>query len=201
MGVLAFVVFGTFAGPITQVWLARSLGAETSIVARVLTIWAVTDLGMYAIGAQWAVLLAMTRLSLIVRVSVVLAVANVLLSIYLVGYTRLGIVGVVIPTAMQRLLTWLILTPYTARLAGLTLKAYLVASHSQPLVVGALLAGAGLGLRALLPPGNIVALLTDCGLIAVMWVGLCWQFGLTSEDRSVCRTWKRNICRSPIAVA
>ena len=150
---------------------------------------------MYAIGTQWAVLLAMTRLSLIVRVSVILAAANVLLSIYLVGYTRLGVVGVVIPTALQRLVTWLIITPYTARLSGLTLREYFVASHAPPLVVGALLSGAAFALRAVLPPGNAVELLTDCGLIALIWVGLSWQFGLTSEERSACLTWTRNGCR------
>jgi O-antigen/teichoic acid export membrane protein len=195
MGMLAFVLLGIFASPIMRVWLARPLGAEYSIVASVLTIWAVTDLGMYAIGTQWAVLLAMTRLSLIVRVSVILAAANVLLSIYLVGYTRLGVVGVVIPTALQRLVTWLIITPYTARLSGLTLREYFVASHAPPLVVGALLSGAAFALRAVLPPGNAIELLTDCGLIALIWVGLSWQFGLTSEERSACLTWTRNGCR------
>jgi O-antigen/teichoic acid export membrane protein len=196
MGILAFVILGIFANPIMRVWLERSLEAEYSIVARVLTIWAVTDLGMYAIGTQWAVLLAMTRLSLIVWVSVILAAANVLLSIYLVGYTRLGVVGVVIPTALQRLLTWLIITPYTARLSGLTLREYFVASHAQPLVVGVLLSGAAFGLRTALPPGNTMELLTDCGLIALIWVGLSWQFGLTSEERSACLTWTRSCFRN-----
>ena len=140
LAVLVFVLTTTFAYPVTHLWLSRSLGAEYATVANVLILWAATDLGMYAIGTPWAVLLAMKRMKLIVSTTVSLAFLNVAASVYLVGFTKLGVIGVVIPTVLQRLVTWLIIAPYTARLCGLSWGLYLKRAYLQPLAVGTLLA-------------------------------------------------------------
>jgi len=184
MGVCACVLLGVFAGPIIQVWLGRRLGPEYLVTVQVLVAWVIVDLFNYAAGSQWPVLVGMRRLRFLLWMELSLGILNLLSSIVLVGYTSLGVVGVVIPTVVIGILRRPIVAVYVARVCGLTAGRYFLESYLRPIAVLTMLTAAAFGLRWAIGPASWISLGACAAALGVAWAGLAWGFGLTSADRA-----------------
>jgi len=183
MGIPVCVLLGIFAEPITRVWLSRSLGDEYRITAMVLGGWALIDLATYAAGSQWPVLLGMNRLNFVIWTQLPSAVVNIVVSVILVRYTTLGVVGVVVPTVVIGLLRRPVMVVYTAMVVGLRPREYFVQSYLRPLLVLLVLAAAAGCIMAVAPPRTLMGLLTASALIGALWVACCWLLGFDEQDR------------------
>lgn len=183
-GILACVTTAVFAWPIQHVWLGRTLHAsDVLITSRLLVLWSIIHLCTYAAGTQWPVLTGMRRVAFLAKTELPFAVVNLLASIYLVGFTRLGVVGVLIPTAVTAIIKRPISTVYCARQVGLPVSQYLKSAYARPLVVLVLLSMLAQGLRVLVQPTTLSALLLAAVITTVMWLVLCWYIGLERVDK------------------
>ena len=185
MGIGASVFLFVFAVPIMDVWLRDSLGAMYIVSAVLLAMWALVDLAAYSGGSQWPVLLGSNHVEFLLWVQLTTAILNIALSIYLVGYTRLGIVGVMVPTVLVGFVRRPILVIYTARLCGVSVRNYFSKSYLSGLRVLLLLLSVSLLLRETLHPDSLAALAAVAVLYGICWMLLTWCLGLEAEDRMV----------------
>ena len=122
-----------FADPFCRLWLGGSIGSDYTVVATLMQGWALIELMTYAAGTQWPVLLAMKRLTFLIWTQLPAAVLNVLISIYLVGFTELGIPGVLLATIVVGVIRRPIVSWYTARVCFSCLFGFRPILHHWPL--------------------------------------------------------------------
>ncbi|MCE5327992.1 MAG: oligosaccharide flippase family protein [Planctomycetaceae bacterium] len=183
MGIAACVILGVFAHSIIKVWLGRRLGESYQITAWFMVGWSVVYLASYAAGTQWAVLMAVNRMNFITKLNVASGIINVLASIYLAGFTPLGVLGVIIPTAILANITRPIVSIHTARVCGLPVRRYFWEAYARPLVVLVILAAIGLALRFAVNPQTLLSLAACVAAVALAWLPLCWWVGFDKEDK------------------
>jgi len=188
MGLLASVLLGVFADPICRLWLFRKLGQEYRVTAHVLMVWAVVDLLAHAGGSQWPVLLGTGRLRFLAWTRLPLAFVNVLASVLFVKYTGLGVVGVIIPTAIIGMVRRPILVVHTARVVELSPWRYFTGAYVRPIVVLAVVAGEAVALRILIRPAGVMSLVACVVATGLFWAALVWTVGFTTEDRKTFRS-------------
>ena len=123
-----------FAKPFSKLWLFDALGEDYLTVARVMQLWAVVKLFNYAGAAQWPFLLGMKKLRFGVMLNVPIAIFNLILSIYLVGYTTLGIVGVVVGTIVGELIRRPLSAWYVSRITGQSAWVYIQKAYCPALM-------------------------------------------------------------------
>ena len=173
-----------FAIPFCRLWLEKSLGDDYRTAALVLIGWAMADLTTYAAGAQWPVLLGMKRLRFLVWTQLPFAFLNLALSVYLVGFTSLGIPGVLVATIAIGLIRRPLLIWHTAHLTGLSLRSYLRESYGRPLLCFTLTLIVGTCMRLLLPAApSWITLGASVLLTATAWGFLCFYVGLSDIER------------------
>ncbi len=184
MGIGACVGLGIYAPHLVQVWLGSSLTpSELRTVALVMTIWAATDLLTYAGGSQWPVLFGMKEFSFLVRLGLPLSALNLIASVVLVGFSNVGIIGVVIPTLCMETCRVCVTYWYCCRCLSLSGFYYFQKAYMRPLIVLISLSVVAEVTRRIFVPNTIV-LLTVCAIICgVAWALLCWLIGLTPAHR------------------
>ncbi len=188
LGVGACVMLGAFAEPIARLWLAGSLGSGYVVTAQVLVLWAAVDLLGYAAGSQWAVLLGTGRLRFLTWTQLPFAVLNVAASAALVGFTKLGVVGVVIPTLVIALIRRPIIVAHAARVCEIPIGLYLREGYLRPAVVLAVLTVAALNVRFLAKPSSLLSLLSWAVVLGVLFTLLCWSVGLNKLEKEMLRS-------------
>ncbi len=191
MGIPICVILGIFAMPIMRLWLGNKLGPDYRIPAMVMMGWAVVDFFTYAAGSQWPVLLGMNRLKFLVWTQVPAGILNLLVSIILVGYTSLGVPGIMVATMIIAAIRRPIITVYTARVCGVPVRQYLKESYLGPMLVLALLVSVALALRIDFAPSSLLAVAACVAGIACLWIPLCWWVGFNSDDRKSFRSLLR----------
>jgi O-antigen/teichoic acid export membrane protein len=180
-GAIAVVV--GFSDAIMKVWLGSKLGLEFDLAANVLVALAFVDLVNFGGGTQYPVLLGMGRLGILVVTALPAGVVYIVTSFCLVGHTKLGVYGVLVPNLALSFLTRLVISAHAARLCGLTSRQYWAASYVRPCVVFALLWGFCLTVNKLFTPASY-PVLAVCGIACfIFWVGLCWFVGFLRDDR------------------
>jgi len=193
LGSAVCVVLGVFSRPIADIWLGGVLGEGSAQVARVLAVWAAVDLFTYAAGTQWAVLLGMNRLRFLIWTQIPLAILNVAASYLLVSFTSLGVVAVVIPTAVIGAVRRPIIVAHTAHACGLSGRKYFHAAYVRPILALGMTLSAALALQFALDPDTLGSL-AGCVLVTgLVWAGATWAIGLTSAERAQIRQKLRSI--------
>lgn len=183
LGIPVCVIFSVFALPVCNIWLSKGLGSDYTMVAWVLIGWMVVDLFNYASGAQGPVLIGMNRLGFMVWTQLPLSIVNIAASIYLVGWTSLGVVGVVVPTAAIAILRRPMLIWYTAKACNMKPMTYFVRGYLRAMVVlGGLLALA-LWLSWTFEPHSLFHLALCVTAVGMAWLSLVVMVGLNTEDR------------------
>lgn len=183
LGVGACVMLGVFAEPITRLWLAGSLGSHYIVTAQALVLWAAIDFLAFASGSQWAVLLGTNRLRFLTWTQLPAALANVGASVILVGFSNLGVIGVVIPTLMIALIRRPIIIVHAAHVCGVPVSLYLRAAYLRPGVVLVVLTGAAVSVRFFANPSSLIPLLGWGSGLGLLFAALCWWVGLDRPER------------------
>jgi len=195
LGSAVCVVLGVFSRPIADIWLGGVLGEGSAQVARVLAAWAAVDLFTYAAGTQWAVLLGMNRLRFLIWTQIPLAILNVAASYLLVSFTSLGVVAVVIPTAVIGVIRRPIIVMHTAHACGISGGEYFRAAYARPFLVLGVTLSAALALLFGLDPDTLGSLAVCILLTGLVWGGATWKMGLASGEKAQIRrrlrsTWE-----------
>lgn len=185
MGSIASAFLIVYAMPIMEIWIGRTpVGENFTICAWVLTWWTLAYFFDYLGGTQWSVLLGMNRLNFLVYLVATLALINILMSVILVGYTDLGIVGVVIPTAIISIIRRPIILWHCSRLAGISPWDYIHSAYIRPLAVLVLVVVCAVVLKIILPTSSIWWLLLSATILGLVWIAGCWWIGFDERDRS-----------------
>lgn len=183
LGSFVSVSIFIYSEPLARLWLFDSLGEDYLIVAQVMKVFAIVDLMTYASGTQWPVLLGMKKLKYLSILLIVTAILNVLVSIYFVGFTAAGVVGVLYGTIISKLIRIVLLTSYVLGLLKVRFSVFFQRSVSGSL---SCLFFPGLGAWILIhnfPCETWTDLLFMVAVTAVLWSFCFWFIGLDSNER------------------
>jgi membrane protein EpsK len=183
MGAVFCALVISLADPLCEVWLGRALGGQHAICATLLKIQALTNLGAFAAGTQWPVLLGMKRTAFASYGRLALAVLNIASSWVLVRYTELGVVGVIIPTMVIELAWRPLLAHHVCRVLGIRVADYFRASYWRPLLSGSLVALAGFSLTLAVRLNTIERLAIAAFFLTVVGAVSAWSIGLSQPER------------------
>jgi len=174
LGVLAVVGIISLAYPLCRLWLGDSLGADYKVVAIILIGWAVADFMAYASGSQFAVLLGKKHLKFLMWTQLPSAFVNLALSIFLVGYTSLGIPGVLVATVAIGLIRRPILIWHTANVCGMRTIEYFMNSYSKPLLMMSALGMIAYLIRTVWTPSTWQGIILFAVNLTIVWLVLSW---------------------------
>jgi O-antigen/teichoic acid export membrane protein len=140
-------------------------------------------------GTQWSVLFGMKKLNFLVISMLPTALLNFGLSVYFVGYTDLGVFGVILATIVISICRRPILIWYTARLVGIRPVTYFLQSYLVPVSLLAAVSLVGHGMIRLWNPVTWTSLIVSAAILTLIWLGLVFQFGVTREERKKVSNW------------
>jgi O-antigen/teichoic acid export membrane protein len=173
----------SLASPFCRLWLSASLGKDTPTVTKVMILWACVDLLNYSAGSQFPVLLGMKKLNFLIWTQLPTAVLNIILSVYFVGFTSLGLASVLYSTIIINLIRRPILMYHTAHHCGLTFQQYFSNAYARPLVCFVLTLAAGLAIRNVAV--NWQTLILAAMFICVSWFVAALFIGLSKDERII----------------
>jgi len=191
MGTLVCVFLFLYSKEICWIWLGRSLPEGWPVVATVLRWVVIFEYTTYLASAQWPVILGMNRLRFLAATQVPFAIFNILASIYLVGWTNLGVVGVVIPTAIVGIVRRPILFWYCNKIT-LTSWKELWRESGRPLLITLIaLFAFGLILRQFYIPNSWFGLVVSGILLGIGWAGLVLLTARPIDKDLLATYWNR----------
>lgn len=171
-----------FAEPFAKLWLEGAMGEDYLLAARLMRVFAVMGLLTYATGTQWPILLGMKRLRLLTALSISAALLSVSLSVYFVGFTAIGVIGVLYGAIISRFIRLLILNVYMAGLVGMNIFTYYRSLYWGPVVCMALAILVGWLTRRILPCDTWLGLVIASGITIAGWVAAALVFGVSRQE-------------------
>jgi O-antigen/teichoic acid export membrane protein len=184
-----------FADPFCHLWLFDKLGEDVQIVALVLKMWAVANLFNHAGGSQWSILLAKRKMKFAIGLNVPVAIFNFILSVILVGYTDLGLVGVLVGTVVSECIRRPVVQWYVSNIIGLKFRTYILRAYVTPILFLLLLVGFGaLGLSwvTIEDWGQLILLGLAMGVFSAILLSVMeWQLIGMYLGRAVSQIHKR----------
>ncbi|MGZ0020670.1 lipopolysaccharide biosynthesis protein [Nitrosomonas sp. wSCUT-2] len=173
-----------FSEPLARLWLFDSLGDDYLIVVQVMKIFAIVDLMTYASGTQWPVLLGMKKLRYLSILLVVTAILNILVSIYFVGFTAVGVAGVLYGTIISKFIRIILLTLHVLELLRVRFFVFFRFSILGPLIC---LFFSGLCTWILINNYSCdtwVDLMSMVAATTTVWLFCFWFVGLNFNERN-----------------
>jgi O-antigen/teichoic acid export membrane protein len=184
MGAPFCAIVIALAHPLCKIWLGKALGEQYRICAAVLAVQAVTQLGAFAAGTQWPVLLGMRRTAFAAYGRLAFAVLNIIISWQLVRHTALGVLGVVLPTMVIELIWRPMLIYHVCRSLDVAVSEYLRQAYLSPLLIGGTIAVTGFAAVWLAPPEHLWSLAATAGALASFGAALIWLAGFNLTERA-----------------
>jgi O-antigen/teichoic acid export membrane protein len=199
LGILPCAILGVFSEPITRFWLSGALGSDYRAAGQVLVGWVIVELLTTAAGgAQWPIFLAVNKLRFLAWSQIPFAVLNLAVSIILVAWTSVGVLGVVIGTIVAALIRRPMLVSYAARACGLATRTYVAEAYARPAMVLVILVAVAVSWLRLGFAESIPGLLAGATATTCAWFLSVWWLGLTANDRRDVRVM---LAESPAALA
>lgn len=199
LGSLMVAGMFVFAEPFCRLWLSNSLGEDYLVVVCIMQVVAVVDLTTFARGTQFPVLLGMNRLGFLMWVYIPTAIINLLLSIYLVGFTSLGINGVLYPTIGLALIRVPLITWHVSRLLGISLRRTLREAYAAPFACLVLTLLAAYGFSTAFICHTWLTLCLATGATTLVWSVLFILIGVTRDERviiwNIVSKWRAHLNR------
>lgn len=181
----AFLVLGVFSQDICRIWLEGALGEDYRIAGYILLGWALVDLFQGAAGSQWAVLIAKSKIKFAVWVNFPLAIINVCASIYLVGFTSLGIVGVIIPTVLIGAFRRILMSWYVAQVCEVGCIRYFQEAYLRPVLMFLIVLPVSLWVANVFVLSSFGSLFLALLVVGGLW-GLTFLFiGIRRDERNM----------------
>lgn len=193
LGCLVSACIFIFAEPLARLWLFDSLGTDYLIVVQVMQAFAIVDLLAYASGTQWPILLGMRKLEFLSILLVLTAILSIAVSIYFVGFTSVGVVGVLYGTIIGRLIKVVLITTYVVKLVGFRMIEYIQQSIVGPMFCLFFSGMAGWVLVRNFLCDSWIELLLMVGGTALVWFVSCWFLGLNLTERYLILTTIKKI--------
>lgn len=188
LGSLFSIGIMVFAEPFCRLWLGGVLGDAYRTAAWVMMGWAAADFIAYTGGTGWPIVLAMRRLGFVTLVQTGTAVLHILLSIWLVSRTSLGIPGVMLAAVIVGLIRRPIFVIVITRWCGIPVRDFMKEVFAGAAwVVGLSLVGM-LAIREGVPITGYLSLAGCAFLSALLWSALCWWIGFNERDRQLMRS-------------
>lgn len=172
-----------FADSFCHLWLFDKLGDDVTTVALILKMWAVINLLNYVGSAQFPLLLGKNKLKFAIWLNVPTAIMNIALSVYLVGYTNLGVKGVLVGTLVSTLIRRPLSIWYAAKIINLPLSSYL----RKGLLPGAVLWVCALCFGHLIKQ-LAITVTWDVFVICILTFGLCCLTLVALAERKILYT-------------
>jgi O-antigen/teichoic acid export membrane protein len=181
LGLLPVAILVVAAQPLIQFWvgpqyLSRSVPVMWIMLANVL-------MSLPAMCAYYT-LLAVSHLKWFSVASALAGVTNVLLSIIMAKYLKMGLIGVASGTLVSMIL-WC--TIYMCTLAckhcSLPFSRYLVLVWLKPLIAGSIILLMGFSLAHIWKPSSLLETLILLCVLGVLFVPVIYAVGLTAEER------------------
>jgi O-antigen/teichoic acid export membrane protein len=167
-----------FASPLIVRWMGP--GFEGSVVP--LQVLAVTGVILVGQGPLGNILLGTGRHRLVAFSSLGEAIANLVLSVFLVR--RFGLLGVAVGTGVPVFIANVfILAPAACRQLGVGMFEFAREVCVPPLVGAALAALLGSILRNAMPPQSIALILGEGAMVGIVYLAAVWMFGFNRTIR------------------
>ncbi len=185
VGIGVCVIGIAFSNQFCELWLGKSLGEEVLTASWVMKGWLLVDLSQYLGGVQWAVLVAMKRIRVMVVAMLCASIVNIAVTYLLMKYTDLGIAWVTLPTIVVTMIIRPCLAIYACRQCGLSVGAYWSRGYARPIWVGLILALFCMFINVVIIVDNWFSLVTVGASAGICWLLLLWKLGLSKEERMV----------------
>ena len=176
-----------FAESFTSLWLGAVIGDDYQLVAMLIMGFSIIDFTGYCAGTQWPVLLGMARLKFIVCTQVISAIINIIVSIYLVGYTSIGIVGVLYSTMVIEIIRRPLMVWYTANVLDLKCLDYFLSSYLRSFLCSIVALLTAYWAQLFLGVDSYLCLIEVGLLCALVWLATVWFIGLSKSERKYMR--------------
>lgn len=138
VGILSVVFYAglfLFANAFCRLWLFESLGEGCRTVAQIMQLSSLVCM-LDATGAiHFSMLMAKRKIEFALALNIPLAIVNMLISIYIVGYTDFGITGVFIGTLISSVLRRPLYIWYIAKKTGCRVSDYLKNGYLVPVLL------------------------------------------------------------------
>ncbi len=171
-----------FAEPFVRLWLFNSLGDDYLVVVQVMMLFAIIDLMTYSSGTQWPIFLGMKKLTFLTYLLFSTAILNVGLSVYFVGYTSVGIVGVLFGTIISKAIRIVALNVYIVGLMKINAYKYLKRAFFRPVICILCTGITGWVLVRSFLVDTWMSLFIMAALTTGAWAVSCLLFGLSREE-------------------
>ena len=133
IGIAASIGILIFAERFCRLWLFDTLNSDYLTVARVMQLWAVANIFNYAGSMHWPVTLGAKKMRFALALQIPSSIFNIICSIILVGYTSLGIPGVLVGTIVTEAIRRPFAAWYVARICGSGMREYFRSGYLPPL--------------------------------------------------------------------
>lgn len=183
LGSLVSACIFIFAEPVARLWLFDSLGEDYLIAAQVMQAFVIVDLMTYASGTQWPILLGMKKLRFLAILLILTAILNIAVSIYFIGFTTVGVVGVLYGTIISKLIRIVLLSIYVVRLVEIRMLSYLQQSIIGPAWCLFISGITGTILIQNFSCNSWIELMFMVVVTSMVWIGSCWLIGLNVTER------------------
>ncbi len=178
----ACLLLAIFARPFLSAWAGPQYGA----VAPVMVILLVPLVFTLSQTPSFSAFVGLGRVRVNGLLTLVSAVVNIGLSIYLAAGLGLGLVGIALGTAITYFLRTGLFSPwYVCRVTGQPLTVYLRRVMLPPMLAAIPLVALAFLARATLQPHTLPSIAAVMALITLVYWLLAWRWVLTEEDRRV----------------
>ena len=134
-GVIVSAGILIFADWFCKLWLFNVLGNDYMMAAILMRLLAVADIFVYLGAMHWPALLGKKKMNFALVIQIPSAIFSILVSIYLVGYTRMGIPGVLIAIIIIELVRRPVIIWYVSRITGQSIRDFILTAHIPPVIL------------------------------------------------------------------
>lgn len=131
-GVIVSAGILLFSEHFCRLWLSRVLGNDYLTVSRIMRLYAIADIAQYAAAMHWPALLGMKKMKFVTAIMALSSLLYILVSVYLAGFTKLGISGVLYAALGTSLLRRPVVIWYICKITQMPLREYIRSAYCAP---------------------------------------------------------------------
>lgn len=173
------LLLALLGGPLIEVWMGGKF-ADGMLIA----VLAVGHLAMFAQRGAYHVLMGMARHGWPAFAEFVASLVGIGLTVLLVGYFKLGLLGAALGLVVPMTLVNLFVTPiYACRVLDASPLRFWYRAAAKPLLLAVPFGAVLVLTRLLLAAGPLLTVAVGVAAASVVYLVLLWQFALTGEQR------------------
>ncbi len=181
LGVFPALALVLYARPFLEHWVGPDFARESGPVMQLLMLQFLVCLPE---RMAYNVNIAFGRMKGPVVMAFACGLANIVLSVVLVRYAGLGLLGVAAGSAFALLVVSLYSVVYALRLLDMRVATWFLAGCGRAALCALPLLAASAVLQAVWPPSNLLEVFVHFALTGVAYLGGVWWMGLQSGERS-----------------